>query len=122
MTSIPLPDEQALQEYVVARRWFGAKSREVAHARILEAPFLRDEPPVLALALIEIGFHPGTHELYQVPLGFRPDTGLEGVIDRREGWAIYDALADPELARALVDLLDENRTVEGEHGVLEYRG
>ena len=55
------------------------------------APVLR--APALRVALVEIGFETGTHELYQLPLGFRPDTGLEEVIDRREGLAIYDALA-----------------------------
>jgi predicted trehalose synthase len=83
---------------------------------------LREGDAALALALVEIGFHPGTHELYQLPLGFRPDTGFEGVIDRRDGIAIYDALEDPELARAFADLLDENRTVAGEHGVVEFSG
>ena len=106
-TTLPLPDEQTLLDYVLGRRWFGAKSQDVAHARILEAPILREGDPTLALAIVEIGFHTGRHELYQLPLGLRPDTGFEGVIDRRDGWAAYDALEDPELARAFADLLDE---------------
>jgi maltokinase len=122
VTVLPLPDDQTLLEYVVGRRWFGAKSREVSHARILEAPVLREGDPALALAIVEIAFETGTHDLYQLPLGYRPDTGREGVIDVREGWAVYDALEDPELARAFADLLDENRTVQGEHGVVEFQG
>ena len=122
MPELPLPEEQALLDYIVSQRWFGSKSRDVAHARIVEAPLLRDEPPLLALALVEIGFHPGTHVLYQLSFGLRPADGLEGVIDRRDGWDVYDALADPELVRELVALIAEGRTVEGEHGTLEFRG
>jgi trehalose synthase-fused probable maltokinase len=106
----------------VQQRWFGSKSREVAHARVLEAPFLRKDPPVLALAIVEIAFDTGTHELYQLPLGLRPDTGFPSVVDRREGWAIYDALDDPELSQALAAFLAEGRTIEGEHGALEFHG
>jgi maltokinase len=122
VSPLPLPDERTLLEYVVGRRWFGAKTRDVSHARILEAPVLRDGDPTLALAIVEIAFDTGTHDLYQLPLGVRPDTGFEDVIDRRDGCALYDALEDPELARAFADLLDENRTVKGEHGVVEFRG
>jgi maltokinase len=122
MAELPLPEEQALLDYIVSQRWFGSKSRDVAHARILEAPLLRDETPLLALALVEIGFHPGTHVLYQVPLGLRPADGLEGVIDRQDGWAVYDALEDSELVRELVRLIAEGRTAEGEHGTLEFQG
>ena len=120
--SLPLPDERILQEYLVGRRWFASKSRAVAHARILEAPILREGEPALALAIVEIGFDAGTRNLYQLPLGFRPDTGFGSVIDRRPGWVVYDGLEDPELARTLVDLMAEGRTVQGEHGVLEFRG
>ena len=95
--SLPLPDQRILQEYVVGRRWFASKSRDVAHARILEAPILRQGEPALALAIVEIGFDAGTHDLYQLPLGFRPDTGVESVIDRQPGWVVYDALEDAEL-------------------------
>jgi trehalose synthase-fused probable maltokinase len=119
---LPIPDEKTLRDYVVGRRWFGAKSREVTYARILEAPVLREGDPALALALVEIGYETGTHDLYQLPLGVRADTGFEEVIDRLDGLALYDALEDPELARAFADLLDENRTVKGEHGVVEFRG
>ena len=49
-----------------------SKAREVAHLNVLEAVTLRDEPPLLVLALVEARFPAGTHELYQVPLGLRP--------------------------------------------------
>ena len=120
MAELPLPDEGVLLEHVVGQRWFGAKSRDVAHARILESLVLRKEPPGLILALVEIAFHPGTHDLYQLPLGLRPDEGFEGGIDRRGGWAFYDALEDPDLVRSLVALMADGRRVESERGTLEF--
>ena len=41
----------------------------------------------------------GTHEVYQLPLGFRPEPWEQGVVVRGGGWAAYDALAGPR-ARA----------------------
>src|SRR5437016_5961384 len=65
-------DEERLAAYVTGRRWFGAKSREVAGARVLQATAAREAAPALVLALVEIRFAPGTHEIYQVPFGLRP--------------------------------------------------
>ena len=70
-------DEQGLAAYVTGRRWFGSKSREVAGARVVEAATARAGSPGLVLALVQIRFQPGTHEIYQVPFGVRP---------RDEGW------------------------------------
>ena len=65
-----LPSEDALREFVIAQRWFGSKSREVAHFRLLETIPLTEQP--LVLAVLEVEFLPGTHELYQLPIGARP--------------------------------------------------
>src|SRR5262249_60343364 len=65
-------DEQALNEWIVAQRWFASKTREVAHIDIVDAVALRAEPPLLVLALAEARFPTGTHETYPVPLGTRP--------------------------------------------------
>jgi len=65
-------DGGGLAAYVTGRRWFGSKSREVAGARVLEATAARAGSPGLVLALVEIRFAPGTHEIYQVPFGLRP--------------------------------------------------
>ena len=62
----------AFREWIVEQRWFGSKAREVAHIEIAECVALREEPPQLALALVEARFGEGTHETYQVPLGLRP--------------------------------------------------
>ena len=115
--SIP---EESLREFVLAQRWFGAKSREIAHFQVIAAPVVRTEEPMLALALVEIRFHPGTHGLYHLPLGFRRewDDGIAEV----EGWKVYDALADPELTRRIVEAMTAETDVAGGEAIVEFRG
>ena len=75
-----------------------------AQLNLLEvAPLDGDEPePLMALALVEARFHAGTHELYQLPLGFRHvDEGWsDGVIAQVGDRTMYDAMVDPALRAA----------------------
>jgi trehalose synthase-fused probable maltokinase len=114
--SIP---EDALREFVLGQRWFGAKSREIAHFQVVGAPVVRVEEPLLALALVELRFHPGTHELYHVPIGFRREWEIG--IATVDGWVAYDALADPELARELLAQMAAQADIAGGEAAVEFR-
>jgi trehalose synthase-fused probable maltokinase len=114
--SIP---EESLREFVLRQRWFGAKSREISHFQIIGAPVVSTEEPLLVLAVVEIRFQPGTHELYHLPLGFRRE--WEDGIAEVDGWIAYDALADPELARLLVLRMRAQEDVAGGEAILEFR-
>ena len=118
-----LPTEEQLKDYVRDRRWYGAKAQEMAHASLVETAVLRSEPPALVAAVAEVRFPPGTHELYQLPLGIRPaGEGWErGVLAEAEGAVVYDALLDPALARELAELIEGEATAEARNGVLEFR-
>ena len=72
------------------QRWFGSKSQDVADTRVLETV------PVdgFELAILEVAFHPGTHELYQLVL--------------QDG---EDAIGDAGFVRALARLMDGNSDV-----------
>lgn len=100
-------DEEVLRAWVLDQRWFAAKTREVAQLNVLEVVPLSDEDPLLALLLIETRFATGTHDVYQLPLGMRPSAQewSERVICEVEGWTAYDALADPEHGRKLLELM-----------------
>ena len=76
--------EQELIEYVTAQRWYGSKGREVARAGIVD----HAELPGLLIALLEIVFPEGTHEVYQLLAG-----------------ESLDGLTEPALARELVHLI-----------------
>jgi maltokinase len=107
-------DEPTLNDWIVAQRWFASKTREVAHIDVVDAVPLRAESPLLVLALVEARFPAGTHETYQVPLGFRPAD--EGWDDRAilevEGWTVYDALADPAHGRELLHRMRANSELQ----------
>jgi len=102
-------DEQRLIEFVTQQRWFGSKTREVAHARVIESALLREAEPQFVIALVEVAFHTGVHEMYQVLHAIR-----DGEID-------LDGLADPALARELVHAMRSGLTLHGDEGLLEFR-
>jgi len=98
-------DERALIDFVTAQRWFGSKTREVTHARVIDRATLRTVEPVLKVALVEIGFDTGTHETYQL---------LHGDDD-------LDALWDPRHVRELVHMIRGGVTVTASEGTVEFR-
>lgn len=115
--------EDALRDYVLERRWFGAKSRDVSALTVSSATPARTLAPLLVVALVETTFDTGRHETYQLPLGFRPvDEGwTDAVLAEVDGWTAYDAAADPLLARELVHLMRLGETLTTEEGRLEFR-
>ena len=90
---------------------------------MLEAFTLREDAPQLVLALIEARFPPGTHEVYQVPIGIRPasDGWADRVIAEAGGNTYYDALADPAHARELLHLMRAGADVQAGDGMLAFR-
>jgi trehalose synthase-fused probable maltokinase len=120
-------DAEALHDWVVSRRWFGSKTREVSHIDVAEAILLRSEAPQLVLALVEARFGEGTHETYQLPLGVRPasDGWTEGVIAQLDDQTVYDALVDPAHGRELLHRMrggDQITAGDGEAtGTLRFR-
>jgi len=95
--------ERALIDFITGQRWFGAKTREVIHARTVDTATLREEEPRLELRLIEVGFDTGTHETYQL------------LTDDR-----FDALADPRNVRELVHMIRGGRNLPAGDGVVEF--
>jgi maltokinase len=122
MTAEVRLDEQALEEWVVAQRWFGSKARQVTSLGVLDMVPLRLEPRLLASVMVEARFAPGTHEVYQVPVAFRPveEGWSESVIGETDGLTIYDALADPEEGQALLELMRANARLESAHAVSDF--
>jgi maltokinase len=116
---LPPLDEKALEAWVVEQRWFGSKAREVVHLGVLDVVPLSHEPQPLASVLVEARFAPGTHEIYQVPVGFRKGPA-DGVITKADGLTVYDALSDPDQSLALLDLMRRDARLESEHSVSEF--
>jgi maltokinase len=116
-------DPDALLEWVVGQRWFGAKGRTVSHLEVLQGVPLRGDEPLLVLALIAARYPAGTHDLYQVPIGIRhADEGWdEGVIEEVGNWTLYDALTDPELAREFLHRMRDQSVARAGGSTLTFR-
>ena len=112
-----LIDADVLGRWIVEQRWFASKTREPAAFRVLEAAPLDTAPePQMVLALVEVAFGAGTHELYHLPLGLRhvDEHWTESVIGTAGDRTIYDATVDPACARRLVEALGCDDTVVSE--------
>jgi trehalose synthase-fused probable maltokinase len=115
-------DIEALKGWIENQRWYASKSRRISSIEIDESVVLSDSPLML-LALVQAIFATGQHELYQLPLGFRPEGQAGGpeAIAVAEGWSMYDALADPDEARELVRRIDACEDLETPEGCLRFR-
>jgi len=99
-------DESALVEHVREQRWFGAKSRELVGATVLDTVTLRDLDPPLYLVVAELRYPEGTHDLYQLILG--PDE------------SVHDALSDDSPAREILHMIRSGAKVAGTEGTVEF--
>ena len=108
---------------IASQRWFGGKSKDVLDARVLDAGVTPGEPPILAIAIVEVRYGLQTHDLYHLPLGFRPsgDGWTQSVIAETEGWVAYDAIADPELARRMLELMRQDASLQTPEATIVFR-
>jgi maltokinase len=115
-------DEGKLAEWLLGRRWFGSKARDVAQIHVLDVVALIEGPPALSAALIEARFPGGTHDVYQLLLATRDDgpAAAEAIVGEVGGVEVYDAFADPEACELLGGLMRTGAEVHGEHARVEF--
>lgn len=108
---------------IASQRWFGGKSRDVLDARVLDAGTAPGDAPILAIAIVEVRYGLQTHDLYHLPLGFRPSSEgwRESVIADTNGWTAFDAIADPDLARLFVELMRTEAEIETGEATIVFR-
>ncbi|HZG35025.1 MAG TPA: hypothetical protein VEY87_04195 [Gaiellaceae bacterium] len=109
---------------IASQRWFGGKSRDVLDARVLDAGVAPGGPPLLAFAVVEVRYGLQSHDLYHLPLGFRPaaEGWGESVIAEVEGWTVYDAIADRSLVRELFALMRGRATIRVDDAAITFWG
>ena len=93
-------DSHRLIEHVTQQRWYGAKSRDVSHAEIVDSIALRTTEPAYSVALVEMRYDTGAHDIYQV---LHPENETAGI------------------ARELVSAIRSGLTLQGEEGIAEFR-
>jgi maltokinase len=101
-------DEQALIDYVTRQRWFGAKSRTVSHSEVLDMVTIRQAEPQLSVALVEIRFDTGAHDIYQLLFSGSVDEPFDGLAE------------DASIAREIVSAMRTGLTLQGSQGVAEF--
>src|SRR5215467_4972440 len=102
-------DEQSLIDYVTRQRWYGAKSRTVSRSEVLDTVTLRQAEPQLSLALVEMRFDTGAHDIYQLL-----------VADNDEGIPFDGLSENVGIAREIVSAMRAGLTIQGSEGVAEF--
>jgi maltokinase len=102
-------DENALIEYVTRQRWYGAKSRTVSHSEVLDTVAIRQAEPRLTLALVEMRYDTGAHDIYQLLVSGSLDDGPADVLAEDAG-----------SAREIVSAMRTGLTLQGSEGVVEF--
>ena len=86
------------------QRWFASKSQTLTGLEVVEEASIDDD---LALAMVQVQFATGAHELYQLVL----DPHGDGT----------DVLLDGQRAHRLLAAIDDARGIEGRHGSFCFR-
>jgi trehalose synthase-fused probable maltokinase len=102
-------DENALIEYVTRQRWYGAKSKTVSHSQVLDTITIRRAEPEQSLALVEMRYDTGAHDIYQLLFS----GGTHGV-------TFDSAKEEAGLAREIVSAMRTGLTLQGSQGVVEF--
>ena len=93
-------DEKQLVEHITQQRWYGAKSHDVARAEVVDSIALGTTEPQLAIALVDMRYDTGAHDIYQL---LRPEDETAGI------------------ARELVSAMRSSLTLQGGDGIVEFR-
>ncbi|MFL5915233.1 MAG: phosphotransferase [Gaiellaceae bacterium] len=103
-------DESALIDHVTRQRWYGAKSRSVSHSELLDTVAIRQAEPQLTLALVEMRYDTGAHDIYQLLFSGNLDADPVDVL-----------AGDAGSAREIVSAMRTGLTLQGSQGVAEFR-
>ena len=96
-------DRGTLARFLAARRWFGAKGRQISDVKISEvAPLSSGEQPT-ALTRVEVRFADGGVAHHQLPLALQADgePAPNLVLAHLGDSLVYDAVESPEFRRQL---------------------
>jgi len=114
-------DTAALTDFLRRQRWFGAKSREIAGVTMLDAVVVAPDP-LTAVALAEVRFDGGTHEVYQLVLAQSAERESDGDhVFAHDGEGVREASNDARLAEVLVTNTRDGASIASEHGALEFQ-
>jgi trehalose synthase-fused probable maltokinase len=97
-------DQDRLLGWLREQRWFASKSQSLSGLDVVEEAAIDDE---LSLAMVQVHFATGSHELYQLVLDPTTDS--------------FDVLTDGQHAQHLLAAIDDAREIQGRHGCFCFR-
>ena len=121
-------ERRILRDFIVKQRWFAGKGTAISKLRIWSHGELTAPSGSWLLGLVVVRFDDGSEQYYSVPLAIAWESKTEDPILTllphalcrvRKGaltGILYDALADPDMARALVGLTGEGKAFEDTAG------
>jgi maltose alpha-D-glucosyltransferase/alpha-amylase len=137
--------EEVLPQYLVGRRWFGAKAQKIASTEFEEvlgvpkpgtsgrsqaASKTNAEPPAGFLTLVRVEYVEGDSQVYVLALGATPaqrsgdlqhavaDTAVARLKTKDGDWMLFDALWNEEFDTALLEAISKRRQLPGQTGRL----
>jgi maltose alpha-D-glucosyltransferase / alpha-amylase len=119
--------ERILSESIVRRRWFGGKARTIQTLSLVEVVPLSPEH---CLVLLHVDYVDGEPEEYLLPLSLAVGPAAEKILSDSglsliarvhragsdESSVLYDSMADEQAAGQLLDLVEGEREIAGQHG------
>jgi len=117
-----LLDSEALREWMVRQRWYASKSLGINNVDVLDRAEVGEH---LQLVLVQARLTTGAHEVYQLPVITRVagDVWATGGVPLARGAEIeiYDALAEPHHARALLEMILSDTDIVTDQGSFAFR-
>ena len=122
-------EREALPGYLVKQRWFAGKSRALESARVSESCQWRAARGTWLLAFVDTSFSDGSSQRYFLPLAIdwgpeRPGpaaaVAIARVRQRATTGLLFDAFANPDFCRDLIDALRDGRRIGCGAGQLEF--
>jgi maltose alpha-D-glucosyltransferase/alpha-amylase len=121
------PLDKILGDYLIGRRWFRGKARQLKSARSVEAIPLGPKAGGAHLVLVEATYAEGDPETYVLPLTLAVGEGGSGALasvrcrgSERAPGALVDASDDPRVAQVLLEVAIRQKRLGGKNS--ELRG
>ena len=106
-----------LPDYVLARRWYRAKTRSIERLTIQDVIGIAE--PATFILILRIEYAEKDSDEYILPVSLRRDaSNSDDLICRVPVGGIYNAVSDAEFRQALLNLIARDSVLKGQHGTL----
>ncbi|HEY6342457.1 MAG TPA: maltose alpha-D-glucosyltransferase [Bryobacteraceae bacterium] len=124
----PRLESALLPAYLAKQRWFGAKSRQIQKADIID--WVEAAAAGLALVGVEVRYTLGEPETYLIPMAIAfgdaatelrqasPNSVIASVISRQGSGVLYDAVFQDDACSEILAMIEKATEIHGSRGLL----